>query len=311
MILPTGCPCPTHPAPGRLTKMSSRIVSWFSCGAASAVATKLALAKADPGREFVIAYCEIVEEHPDNMRFLRDCEEWFGREVVILGNDKYKRSIFEVFRKTRFLKGPQGARCTGELKKAVRHKFQEPDDLIVFGYTVEEKRRLTRFREQNFDVDIWPTLIEAGLSKQDCLAMIDRAGIELPAMYKLGYRNNNCIGCVKGEAGYWNKIRVDFPETFERMSAMEEELGRTVCKRERKDGRDRIPLSELPTGLGNYSAEADISCSIFCAMAEDEFNGTGDKPAKDNTPVDTEGQEVNAEAAQLASPNDLDPEPGD
>lgn len=44
-------------------------------------------------------------------------EKWFGQEIIILGNDKYNRSIYEVFKKTRYLKGPSGARCTGELKK--------------------------------------------------------------------------------------------------------------------------------------------------------------------------------------------------
>ena len=56
----------------------SRTISWFSCGAASAVATKLALAESD----VTIVYCEVVEEHPDNKRFLKDCEEWFGQERV-------------------------------------------------------------------------------------------------------------------------------------------------------------------------------------------------------------------------------------
>ncbi len=35
-------------------------------------------------------------------------------------------------------------------------------------------------------------------------------------MYDLGYPNNNCIGCVKGGMGYWNKIRKDFPEVFQK-----------------------------------------------------------------------------------------------
>jgi len=42
-------------------------------------------------------------------------------------------------------------------------------------------------------------LIDNDLSKENCLAIIDRAGIEIPMMYKLGYNNNNCIGCVKGQ----------------------------------------------------------------------------------------------------------------
>lgn len=40
-------------------------------------------------------------------------------------------------------------------------------------------------------------LIEEGIDKQGCLDIIAAAGIKLPAMYGLGYKNNNCLGCVK------------------------------------------------------------------------------------------------------------------
>ena len=262
--------------------MKPRIVSWFSCGAASAVATKLALTKWRNGEtpysdsEFVVAYCAIKEEHPDNERFLKDCEKWFDHPVTILGNDKYGRSTDEVYRKTRYLVGPGGARCTGELKKSVRFEFQRPDDVLVFGFTVEEKNRADRLMKVEIGTTLWPVLDDYNLRKADCLAMIARAGIEIPMMYKLGYRNNNCIGCVKGQAGYWNKIRVDFPDRFEEMAQIEEELGRTICKREWTENgerkRERLSLRELPPDLGRYSAEADISCGIFCATAEEDID---------------------------------------
>ena len=144
----------------------NRVVSWFSCGAASAVATKLALAE---NKDLIIAYCEIEEEHPDNRRFLKDCEKWFGKEIIVLGNDKYNRSIYDVFLKTRFLVGPSGARCTGELKKNIRKEFELPNDRQVFGYTIEEQHRVDKFIDANNDVDIWPILIEKQLDKIDCL----------------------------------------------------------------------------------------------------------------------------------------------
>ena len=252
-----------------------RTVSWFSCGAASAVATRMALDAHDGVGEFVIGYCEIKEEHPDNMRFLRDCEKWFNYPVTIMGNDDYGRSIMEVFRRTRFLVGPSGAACTRLLKKDVRKKFERPTDRQVFGYTSEEVDRMQRFTDANNGVNVWPILIENGVTKADCLALIARAGIELPTMYKLGYRNNNCVGCVKGAAGYWNKIRVDFPAEFARMSKVEDELGRSICKKEwTEDGTRklrRIPLRELPPELGRYSAEADISCGITCEYIDSQF----------------------------------------
>lgn len=67
----------------------------------------------------------------------------------------------------------------------------------MLGYTVEEQGRVEEFRDAFPDLEISCPLIVRGLSKADCLAMIQDAGIALPAMYLLGYNNNNCVGCVK------------------------------------------------------------------------------------------------------------------
>jgi 3'-phosphoadenosine 5'-phosphosulfate sulfotransferase (PAPS reductase)/FAD synthetase len=242
--------------------MTKRIVCWFSCGAASAVATKIALGEFKD-HEIIIAYTEVAEEHPDNKRFLADCEQWFGQKILILGNEKYEKSIYKVFEKN-FIRTPKGAPCTRELKKRVRQRFEQLNDKQVFGYTAEEQARLDRFIDANNDVDIYAPLIEKGLGKEDCLAMLENAGIELPAMYKLGYHNNNCIGCVKGGMGYWNKIKIDFPEHFDRMAKLERFKSQTVFK-------DRY-LDELKPTDGNYPSEPSIECSIFCHLVEQELN---------------------------------------
>ena len=242
-----------------------RVVSWFSCGAASAVATKLVLAQSKHPVEIV--YCHVEEEHPDNLRFMKDCEAWFGQPITILQNNKYNGSIYEVFEKNKYIVGVAGAPCTRLLKKEVRKGYEQPTDVQVFGYTVEEQDRVDRFIDANNNVTLWSILIDNGLTKQDCLAMLDRAGIELPTMYKLGYRNNNCIGCVKGGLGYWNKIRKDFPETFDRMAATEQKIGAKILKH----NGNRIWLTELPEGVGDYSSETNVECGIFCQMAEDSI----------------------------------------
>jgi len=239
-----------------------RIVCWFSCGAASAVATKLAIFENANIYPLIIAYTEVLEEHPDNKRFLADCEKWFGQEILILGNDKYKRSIFETF-KTSAMNIKGSAPCTQKLKKQVRQKFETPNDRQVFGYTAEEQQRMNRFIDANNDVDIWCPLIDKGLTKEDCLAMLENAKIELPEMYRLGYNNNNCIGCVKGGMGYWNKIKVDFPEHFDRMAKLERFKNQSVLK-------DRF-LDELKISDGNYPTESRIECSIFCQLAEEDY----------------------------------------
>jgi 3'-phosphoadenosine 5'-phosphosulfate sulfotransferase (PAPS reductase)/FAD synthetase len=246
----------------------TRIVCWFSCGAASAVATKLSIADNANQYPLVIVYTQVKEEHPDNERFLKDCEKWFGQEIIILKNESYDGSIFNVFEKNKYIVGIHGAPCTKFLKKRVREDFEKPNDIQVFGYTIEEQDRFDRFIDAN-NIDIAAPLIDNKLTKSDCLAMIKNANIELPEMYKLGYHNNNCIGCVKGGAGYWNKIRIDFPDHFERMAKLERTIGATITKSKGK----RVYLDELPIDAGDYPKEPDIECSIFCTMAEENYGG--------------------------------------
>lgn len=246
-----------------------RTVCWFSCGAASAYATKLALEKYD---NCIVAYQDTGAEHPDNERFLVDCEKWFGQKIIVLKSQKYS-DIWEVFEKTKWLVGPSGARCTGEMKRKVAEDFINFfRDREVFGYTSDEWKRLERFKSQNEERIIDCPLVDAGKTKADCFKALSHAGIELPTMYRMGYRNNNCIGCVKGQSGYWNKIRVDFPEVFERMSKVERKLNAAINKKYVNGKRIRVFLDELPRDAGRYEAEPSISCGLFCGANQLELN---------------------------------------
>ena len=244
-----------------------RHLVWFSCGAASAIAAKLAIEK--HGDSVEVCYCDtLAYEHPDNLRFLKDCEKWFGREIKILKSEKYT-DIYDVFEKTKWLVGVGGARCTTELKKVVRKKYQRPSDTHVFGFTKEEKGRIDRFHEENPELKAEFPLYDQGVSKSDCYRMIREAGVEIPAMYKLGYKNNNCIGCVKGQSGYWNKIRKDFPEVFTKMAATERKLNAAINKTYKGGKRTRVFLDELPIDAGRYDGEPDIECGVLCVQGEE------------------------------------------
>lgn len=248
----------------------TRYVCWYSCGASSAVAAKLTLAAVSGTDEVVIAYTDTGSEHPDNKRFLADCEAWFGQPILILRSDRYG-SVDVVIEQRRYMNGPAGALCTAELKRKPRFAFQHADDAQVFGYTADgpELERVTKFRANNPEIDLRVPLVDRGLTKSDCLAMIERAGIELPAMYRLGYDHNNCIGCVKGGQGYWNRIRRDFPDVFERRARQERDIGHSCIRR---DG-EPVWLDELDPDVGNMADEPMGECSLLCAIAEQEIGG--------------------------------------
>lgn len=98
--------------------------------------------------------------------------------------------------------------------------------------------------------------------------MLASAGIEIPMMYKLGYHNNNCLGCCKGGMGYWNKVRVDFPEVFERMAKLERDIGASCLKEKDKEAgkTKRLFLDELDPNRGRQEAPIAQECGILCAV---------------------------------------------
>lgn len=155
----------------------SRILVWFSCGAASAVAAKVAVTRwTDEPVE--VCYCAGVEkdEHPDNQRFLLDVQRWLGAEIKKLYHPKYG-GIDDVFLGERFIVGQNGAPCTRILKREVRERYQRPDDRHVMGYTADEMGRINAFKERHPELDCIWLLADAGINKEDCYHVISAAGI--------------------------------------------------------------------------------------------------------------------------------------
>jgi hypothetical protein len=174
------------------------------------------------------------------------------------------------FEKERFIVSHQGAKCRSVLKMVPFYDFWLPSDTLIFGYTADraDAERATRLQENSAEKMRFP-LIERNLMRSDCLAIVERAGIEIPMMYRLGFKNNNCLGCPKGGMGYWNAIRRNFPERFEQMAAIQRELGPGSGFHRRRG--ERITLDQLEPEDGRHDEEQDIECSIMCALAEAEI----------------------------------------
>jgi hypothetical protein len=257
--------------------LTSRVLVWFSCGAASATAAWLALDTYGAARVRVI-YCDTLRtEHPDNVRFLRDVEKWLGVPVEIIRSEDY-RDVDDVFERTRYMSGIAGARCTVEMKKVPRFKYQRPDDIHVFGLTEDEPKRIRDLEQNNPELFLTWVLRDRGYKKADCLAAVKAAGIALPAMYALGFDHNNCIGCVKATSpAYWDLTRKHFPEAFARRASQSRDIGARLVRYHGK----RIFLDELPERITDKRAQEDIECGPVCvAVATQEFE-PGAEPGRE------------------------------
>lgn len=231
------------------------IVSWFSAGVSSFIAAYIEKESLDK-----IIYTHINDQHEDTIRFLRECEKALGKEIEILQSE-YK-NVSNVIKQFRFINGPYGARCTSVLKKRVRKEWEyehkDKELTYIWGYDIEEKHRAERLQEAMPQFEHKFPLIERQLTKEDCHGILRELGIKRPAMYNLGYRNNNCIGCVKGGMGYWNKIRKDFPGVFKARAELEREIGASCIK--------GVYLDELESDRGNFETEILEECNIICQI---------------------------------------------
>lgn len=250
-------------------------VSWFSAGVSSAVATWMMRNQLDH-----IIYTHIDDQEADTMRFVRECEEWFGKPVTVL-QSPYKCVRNAVFAGgSRFINSPSGAICTRYLKRRVRTEWESDNQWFntfryVWGMDVTETqprppRGISRVEALRLAMPqaehVFP-LVEAGMTKEMAHGVLEKAGIKRPRMYELGYRNNNCVGCVKGGMAYWNKIRVDFPGVFADRARLERECGASCI--------NGVYLDELSPEAGRDQPPVVPECGAMCEAVVGAAAGAG------------------------------------
>lgn len=242
-------------------QLGEKIVVWFSCGAASAIALKRTIEKYGSICQILAVNNPIKEEDEDNQRFLKDVEKWLGIKIESAINSKYPScSIVEVFDDQNFMNNAKGlAYCTLELKQRARFEWEIKNrvDWTVMGYTKEEKNRFDRFVLKRPSVHILHDT-----TKAECFFEVISAGIELPRSYSNGMPNANCKGCVKVTSPtYWNHVRKVYPEDFKQRAEQSREIGAKLVRVKGK----RIFLDELdPKSMGRPMKNLNFECGIFC-----------------------------------------------
>jgi hypothetical protein len=232
-------------------------VAWFSAGVSSAVATKLMIEQVDK-----VIYQHIDDQDQDTLRFVRDCETWFGKPIEI--RQSPYRCVNNACRGMGFVNGPYGATCSRLLKRRDRQEWEAEHRFFctfryVWGMDADETRRADRLRDDMREDEHAFPLIERGLTKQDAHGILREARIARPRMYDMGYPNNNCRGCVKGARGYWNKVRVDMPDVFRERAAMERAIGGTCI--------NGVYLDELDPSEGRDCKIILPECGAMCEAA--------------------------------------------
>lgn len=246
------------------------IVARFSCGAASFVAWKIALARYGERVEAVNAF--LAAEHLDNRRFLLDCERYLGRAVTVLRDTKYDADPLKVWFAKRFIASNKGAPCSKALKGEILDAYR-PEAPMVLGYTADEAERLDRFLDANAGRVVIAPLIEEGLTKDDCFGIVSDAGLVLPIPYLQGFDNSNCLKCPKGGLGYWKHIDLHYPESYDQVIALQDLLGAGSWFLSDRRGGKRVRLSlrelrEIDEPRWRIQNEPPVQCGGLCELPD-------------------------------------------
>lgn len=270
------------------------VIAWWSGGVTSAVTCKICIEWF--GIENVrIIFIDTNNEDEDTYRFMKECEKWYGRTIESLTNYDFK-SIQEVWYKNLSLNVATGAKCSQMLKRLVRERFEKDNNYSfqAFGFDIDEIKRAKSMKLNNpLSRPIFP-LIAQLLSKKNCISIIQSANslfmtLELPRAYKLGYGNNNCwkTGCVQGGIGYWQKIKIEYPDKFEAMAKVEHELTDlkgepvTMLKDQSKSGgfvflkpHPKYPNIKDISMMAGRPPKPLIECNGFCGTNDLSKNET-------------------------------------
>lgn len=220
-------------------------VCWISAGVSSFIAGWLVRDTVD---EYI--YIDIADQHPDSMRFIKDCEKALGKPIQILRSEQYHNveeciRVFGVVRNVHNYFYP----CTNWLKKRVRKRWEEAhegeDITYVWGMDMNEQHRADRLVEGMPQFEHEFPLIDKQLTKAEAHGILASLGIKRPVMYDMGYSNNNCVGCVRGVLGTGTKSAWTFRKCLHNERGWNA-TSATVCCMTRKA---RYTLTNLtPTG---------------------------------------------------------------
>lgn len=281
---------------------SNPVIAWWSGGITSAVTCWKCILFF--GKENVrVIFIDTGNEDDDTYRFKADCEKGWGVAIETIRNESYS-SIEEVWERYLSLNVANGAICSTDLKRKVRQDFQKNNAFSyqAFGFELDETSRAKSMKLNYPDSrPIFP-LIYNLLSKKDCIKIVEGEGIRIPVTYKLGFNNNNCFktGCVQGGIGYWQKMKREFPDKFDKMAAVEHDLTNkkgkpvTMLKDQGKEGglvflkpHPAYPFVKDISMMRGREPKPLMECNGFC--------GTNDLGKRSET-----ADELNYENASLS-----------
>lgn len=194
-----------------------------------------------------LLFADTKMEDADLYRFLEDAERFFDLHITRIADG---RTPWQVFRDVRFMGNVRVDPCSKILKRVlldrwVAERFTPETCINYYGLSWDEMHRVTRLSERLKPwVCRFPLCEKPLMTKDQCLAVLKRCGIEAPRLYAMGFPHNNCGGfCVKAGQAQFALLYHTMPERYtyhERQEeAMRAQLGDVSILRDRRGGTTR------------------------------------------------------------------------
>lgn len=214
-------------------------------------------------------------EDPDNYRFLKESANRLGAELVWLKNDQ---SIWDVYKKTRFLGNSRIAPCSHKLKQEPARKWLEQhcpaaNTTVYVGIDWTESHRMEAVRRNYAPYRAEAPLTEPPyMDKDEMLAACRAWGVEPPSMYAANYPHANCGGfCVRAGQAQFRQLLRENRERFIFHEKKEQEL-REYLDKDVAVLRDRVGGTSTPLTLRAFRERVESQPSLF---DENDWGGCG------------------------------------
>jgi hypothetical protein len=199
----------------------------YSGGIGSWATAKRVIAR--HGKENVLlVFTDTKIEDVDLYRFIDETVKEMKCEYIYLADG---RTPWEVFKDKKYIGNSRLAHCSHVLKQDMfsnwLHENYKHDECILYlGIDWTEYHRTKAPIENYYPYQVkFPMCEEPYLTKEDMLEELKKVGIEVPALYKLGFSHNNCGGfCVRAGFGHFVHLLKMNPELYKHHEEKEEEM---------------------------------------------------------------------------------------